>query len=84
MALEFKTKPKDLVFEIGPSIGPCHYNQDIWTEAQKQVVAFGVEKKNIYNDKTCTYSENYYSHREFTEKELNEDNRIATVFGLKE
>ena len=70
MALEFKTKPKDLVFEIGPSIGPCHYDKDLWTEAENQIMALGVEKKNIYNDKICTYSENYYSHREFTEIEL--------------
>lgn len=83
MTLEFKTKPKDLVFEIGPSIGPCHYNKDLWTQAQKQIEALGVQRKNIHNDKVCTYSENYYSHREFIEKELNEDNRVATVFGMK-
>lgn len=83
MTLTFKTKPKDLFFEIGPSIGPCHYDKDLWTQASKQIEALGVEKKNIYNDKICTYSENYYSHREFTEKGLNEDNRVATVFGMK-
>lgn len=83
MILEFKTRPKDLVFEIGPSIGQCHYHSDLWTQAQKQIEALGVEKKNIYNDKICTYSENYYSHREFTEKGLEEDNRVATVFGMK-
>lgn len=83
MAHTFKTKPKDLVIEIGPSIGPCHYRFDLWTQAQKKLEALGVKKKNIYNDKICTFSENYYSHREFVENNLEEDSRVATVFGMK-
>lgn len=83
MSLLYKTNPNDLICEIGPSIGPCHYPKDLWTQAQMNMESSGVKKANIYNDKICTYSQNYYSHREFIEKNKSEDNRIATLFGMK-
>ncbi len=81
---ELQTDPSNLVAEIGPSIGPCHYQMDLWTKAEELLMQNGIKKENIHNQKLCTYeSPDYYSHREFTEKNLSQDNRMITVFGIK-
>lgn len=83
MEEKLNTKPQYLLVEIGPSIGPCHYQTDLWKITAKQLDSNGVPKSNIYNNKKCTYhAQNQYSHREASEKNLKEDNRQATILGM--
>lgn len=83
MRKSFGSKPKDLVVNIGPSIGPCHYEIDLWNIAENELTTFGVLKKNIYNPKICTFeASDYFSHREAKAKDLPR-NRFATLFGMK-
>lgn len=80
---EFKTKPKNLAVNIGPSIGLCHYDIDLWKIAGNELKSLGVEEKNIFNQKICTFeSDDYYSHRKAKTKNTF-DNRFATVFGMR-
>lgn len=82
MKSKFKTNSKDLLITISPSIGPCHYRMDLWGEAEKQLTASGVLKKNIDNPKTCTYENlNYFSHRRSQDLKTAEG-RFVTIAGL--
>lgn len=83
MSGKFKSHPKDLIIQIGPSIGPCCYRMDLWKEAENQLTNCGVLKKNINNPRICTYeSKEYYSHRRSEDKNQR-DFRFATILGLK-
>ncbi len=46
---------------IGPSIGPCHYEVDLWTDIERQLA--GVAE--IHNPRTCTacHLDRYFSYR---------------------
>ena len=59
----FGTRPADCLAVISPSIGPCHYEMDLWTalETQLQVAGIGA----IHNDRVCTacHLDRYYSYR---------------------
>ena len=48
---------------IGPSIGSCHYEMDLWTEIEKQLRAAGIAE--IHNPRVCTACQlnRYYSYR---------------------
>jgi hypothetical protein len=48
---------------IGPSIGPCHYEMDIWAGIQQQLRAAGV--REIHNPRICTACrlDRYFSYR---------------------
>lgn len=83
MIKDFNTSPQKLLVNIGPSIGPCHYEIDLWKKAEDEMKSLKVLKKNIYNSKVCTFeSDDYYSHREANAKNL-VDNRTATIFGIQ-
>lgn len=82
MKKNYKTNPKDLIVQFGPSIGPCHYWMDIWTEAEKQLENYAVLKENIDNPRICTYeSSDYFSHRRSEDKNQPEG-RFVTILGL--
>jgi len=82
MKKNFKTNPKDLIVNFGPSIGPCHYKMDLWTEAEKQLSEYGVLEKNIDNPKICTYeSKDYFSHRRSQDFKT-EGGRFVTILGF--
>lgn len=79
----FGTKPAGVLAYIGPSIGPCHYDLNLWKIAQDELIESGIFKEHITTPKICSYeSEDYYSHRRSL-KEGSKDFRFATVFGIK-
>lgn len=82
MKKNFDTNTQNLNVLISPSIGPCHYIIDLWTEAEKQLISFGILNENIHNPKICTYeSKNYFSHRR-SEDTKTPEGRFATILGL--
>ncbi len=82
MNKNYQTKPSDLLVQLGPSIGPCHYPIDIWADAENQLIGCGLLKKNIENIKICTYeSADYFSHRKAVDQAI-ADFRFATILGL--
>lgn len=79
----YGSSPKDLIVQLGPSIGPCHYRLDIWTDAENKLVDVGILKENINNPKICTYeSKDYFSHRRAADTRT-DDFRFATILGIK-
>lgn len=83
MTENFDSNPKDLIVRFGPSIGPCCYRTDLWTQAENQLTSCGVLKKNVDNPKICTYEDkDYFSHRRAEDNNL-PDSRFVTILGLK-
>ncbi|HLL60377.1 MAG TPA: polyphenol oxidase family protein [Candidatus Nitrosocosmicus sp.] len=83
MSEKFKCSPENLIVEIGPSIGPCHYDTDLWQLVESDLLDLGVNSNNISNLKICTYeSGKYYSHRKASDDNLI-DARFCTILGLK-
>lgn len=68
MTAEFNSKPSDLLVEIGPSIGPCHYKMDLWEEIEGLLVKSGINPTQITNPRVCTYETSYFSHRRSVDK----------------
>jgi copper oxidase (laccase) domain-containing protein len=60
VANALKHMDADFAF-IGPSIGPCHYEVDLWTEIERQLA--GVAE--IHNPRICTacHLDRYFSYR---------------------
>ena len=56
-------KPENCLAFIGPSIGPCHYEMDLWTGIECQLRAAGVSE--IHNPRVCTacHLDRYFSYR---------------------
>ncbi len=83
MQKNYGTDVRDLIVKFGPSIGPCHYRLDIWTDAENQLMNLGILKENIDNPKICTYeNQDYFSHRRAKDTDT-EDFRFATILGIK-
>jgi YfiH family protein len=63
MTRAFGTTPGNLRAFIGPSIGPCHYDMDIWSSIIAQLRAAGVG--DIHHPRRCTACDlgRYYSYR---------------------
>jgi copper oxidase (laccase) domain-containing protein len=48
---------------IGPGIGPCCYEVDLWSEARRQLREAGVEEIQSADLCTCCETEHFFSHR---------------------
>lgn len=79
----FGSKIENLIVSIGPSIGPCCYDIDLWSIAERKLRKLGIPQKNIYNCQICTYHTNqHFSHRRAKNKNQN-DFRSATILGIR-
>jgi YfiH family protein len=63
MQQKFGTNPTDCTAFISPSIGPCHYEMNIWDSIESQLRAVGVG--SIHNPRICTtcHLDRYFSYR---------------------
>jgi polyphenol oxidase len=79
MQLEFGTQPRDCLAFISPSIGPCHYEMDIWSGIERQLHDAGV--RDIHNPRVCTacHLDRYFSYR----AEKGNTGRMLAVLALQ-
>ena len=63
MRQKFGTNPADCIACVSPSIGPCHYELDIWNAIEQQLRDAGVG--GIHNSRICTacHLDRYFSYR---------------------
>jgi YfiH family protein len=79
MQQRFGTNPAECLAFIGPSIGPCHYETDIWSGIETQLHEAGV--RDIHNPRVCTacHLDRYYSYR----AERGQTGRMLAILALK-
>jgi polyphenol oxidase len=79
MGQRFGTAPADCLAYISPSIGPCHYEVDIWNGIETQLRDAGVH--DIHNPRVCTacHLDRYFSYR----AERGQTGRMFAVLSLK-
>ena len=79
MRQKFGTNPADCTSFISPSIGPCHYEMDIWNGIEEQLHEAGVH--DIHNPRVCTacHLDRYFSYR----AEKGQTGRMFAVLALK-
>ena len=79
MQQRFGTNPADCLALIGPSIGPCHYEMDIWSSLEQQLRDGGV--RDIHNLRICTacHLDRYFSYR----AEKGQTGRMLAILALK-
>ena len=78
MRQKFGTNPADCTSFISPSIGPCHYEMDIWSGVEQQLHEAGVS--DIHNPRVCTacHLDRYFSYR----AEKGQTGRMFAVLAL--
>ncbi len=79
MGQRYGTDPRNCLAFIGPSIGPCHYEMDIWSGIEGQLREAGV--RDIHNPRLCTacHLDRYFSYR----AEKGQTGRMLAVLSLK-
>jgi len=79
MQQRFGTNPAECLAFISPSIGPCHYEMDIWSGIETQLRETGV--RDIHNPRVCTacHLDRYYSYR----AEQGQTGRMLAILALK-
>jgi copper oxidase (laccase) domain-containing protein len=75
----FGTDPRRCVAVISPSIGPCHYEMDLWSGVETQLREAGVLE--IQNPRVCTACrlDRYFSYR----AERGHTGRMFAVLALR-
>jgi polyphenol oxidase len=75
----FGTDPRQCVAVISPSIGPCHYEMDIWSGVEGQLREAGVLE--VHNPRVCTACQidRYFSYR----AERGHTGRMFAVLALR-
>jgi hypothetical protein len=78
MRQKFGSNPADCTAFISPSIGPCHYEMDIWSDIESQLRGAGVG--DIHNPRVCTacHLDRYFSYR----AEKGQTGRMFAVLAL--
>ena len=78
MQQRFGTNPADCTALISPSIGPCHYEMDIWSDLERQLRQAGVS--DVHNPRVCTacHLDRYFSYR----AEKGQTGRMFAVLSL--
>ena len=78
MQQRFGTNPADCIALISPSIGPCHYEMDIWSDLERQLLQAGVS--DVHNPRVCTacHLDRYFSYR----AEKGQTGRMFAVLSL--
>ena len=78
MQERFGTNPADCTSFISPSIGPCHYETDLWSHLEEQLRQAGVS--DIHNSRICTacHLDRYFSYR----AEKGQTGRMFAVLAL--
>jgi copper oxidase (laccase) domain-containing protein len=78
MQQKLGTNPADCTAFVSPSIGPCHYEMDIWDRIESQLRRAGVG--DIYNPRVCTacHLGHYFSYR----AEKGQTGRMFAVLAL--
>ena len=63
MQADLATNPADCLALISPSIGPCHYEMDLWETIELQLQKSGIPE--IHNPRVCTacHLDRYFSYR---------------------
>lgn len=82
--------PKEILVGIGPGIGRCHYDIDLYFLTVKQLKKAGISKKSIRVADVCTYCSEFeggdeyifFSHRRAQETGEKEG-RFAAIVALK-
>jgi purine-nucleoside/S-methyl-5'-thioadenosine phosphorylase / adenosine deaminase len=79
MEAQLGTRPHDCLAFISPSIGPCHYEMNIWSDIGQQLREAGVA--DIQNPRICTacHLDRYFSYR----AEHGKTGRMLAVLSLK-
>jgi polyphenol oxidase len=79
MRERFDTHPADCLAFIGPSIGPCHYEMDLWSSIEQQLRDEKV--REVHNPRVCTacHLDRYFSYR----AEKGQTGRMIAVLALK-
>lgn len=79
MEKSFGTNPADCLAVLSPSIGPCHYEMDIWWAIELQLRTAGV--REIVNPRICTacHVDQFYSYR----AEKGKTGRLLAVLALR-
>jgi polyphenol oxidase len=79
MRQRFGTNPADCLAFISPSIGPCHYEMDIWSTIEQQLHDEHV--REVHNLRVCTacHIDRYFSYR----AEKGQTGRMLAVLALK-
>lgn len=79
MRADLGTDPGNCLALISPSIGPCHYEMNIWATIESQLRNAGIS--DIHNPRICTacHLDRYFSYR----AEQGQTGRMFAVLALK-